>query len=133
MPRPPRFRLVPSLALSVSKEAAERVLEAALGLVSLEKDPGERERSYSMGSASLFVPAPEGEAAPRGFLPLFVTDDLEAARAHLEGHGLSTEPMPWAPDAPGLLVRGPEGIAFCVADEDRVLEGRAARLVEEED
>lgn len=128
MPRP-RFRFVPTLGVSLPAELARRVFAEGLGLEELEGD-GDDELAFLLGGATLFVDT--RAAGPPGFLPLFVTDDLEGARAHLAGLGLVVEPMPWAPDAPGFLARAGTA-AFCVAHTDPVLEGRArARLDEEE-
>lgn len=128
--RRPRFSFVPSFGVALPASEARRLFADGLGFEELEGSS--EDLAFLLGKATLFVDPRADDDAPPGFLPLFVTDDLEAARAHLAGLGFVVEGMPWAPDAPGFMVRVGEA-AFCVAHTDRVLEERAAALDDEEE
>jgi len=130
--RPPRFDFVPTLAVCLGDEDTRRLFEDTLGLPALE-EPGEEQRAYASRRGVFFVDTRGQKNAPVGFLPLFVTDDLDAARAHLVERGYATDPLPWAPDAAALLVRGPGGVSFCVGSQAHVVERRARRLLVDSD
>lgn len=128
MTRAPRFDFVPTLALCLGDDDTARLFEDALGLRSLEEPAGEH-RTFASGPGVFFVDTRGQKNAPTGFLPLFCTDDLDAARAHLEERGYTADPLPWAPEAPAFLVRAEGGASFCVGSKAHVVEQRARRLL----
>lgn len=117
-----RLTFVSTLAVCLDAGEARRLFKDALGAEELEGEGGQL--AFRRGGAVFFVDARGAKNAPLGFLPLFVTDQLHAARAHFGELGYSTEPLPWAPDAAAFLVRGPGGASFCVGDEAAVVETR---------
>lgn len=127
--RRPRFRFIPTLGLSAPDDAARAVLGEGLGLPLLDED--ETHQAYGRGKLSLYVDTTGAGAEVPGFFPMLGTDDYDAAIAHLEAHGCTARPMPWAEDAPGSLVEGPGGIRFCVVPLEQVVSSRAQRFLDE--
>lgn len=126
----PRFRFIPTLGVGADADAARVLFEDGLGLPCLDED--ETHLAYGRGRLSLYVDTTGASSGLQGFTPMLATDDLEAAVAHLEGLGCVTQPMPWAEDAPGVLVFGPGTIRFCVVALDEVVEMRARRFLDDE-
>jgi len=124
-----RFRVVPALGVSAAKDDARRVLKDGLGLPLVDED--DASLAFGMGRLAVYVDATGTAPVVSGFLPMLAIDDLAWAIAHLRALGCTTGPMPWAPDNPGVLVRGPGGLAFCVVPEDHVYDARAMRAVDE--
>jgi hypothetical protein len=113
----PRFELVPTLGVCLGADDARALFDDALGLKRNSAQAGDDELVYESGElGALFVDARGQRNAPVGFLPMFATPDLEAARAHLTKLGYTADPLPWAPDAPAFLVRAPGGASFCVGE-----------------
>lgn len=127
--RRPRFRFIPTLGVSVSSAAARAVLGEGLGLPLLDED--DAHQAYGRGRLSLYVDTTGAAADVPGFLPMLGTDDYDDALAHLAAHGCTFRPMPWAEDAPGVLVEGPEQLRFCVVPLGEVIERRAQRFLDE--
>lgn len=126
----PRFSFVQTLAVCLEEPQARRLFEAALGLEEVEAAREDAQLAFRSGRGVVFVDARGAKNAPVGFIPLFVTDDLTEARAHLTAHGCAVDPVPWAPDAPSVLVRAPGGVTFCVGD--RAFAGHEEREAHEE-
>jgi hypothetical protein len=124
-----RFRVVPALGVSAASDDARRVLGQGLGLPLVDED--ESSLSFGLGKLAVFVDTSGTESAARGFLPMLAIDDLAWAVARLESLGCTTSPMPWAPENPGVLVRGPSGLTFCVVPEQEIVGARAERYVDE--
>ncbi len=128
MSRRPRFRFIPTLGISTSSDAARAVLGEGLGLPLIDED--DVHHAYGRGKLSLYVDT-TGAKQGAGFLPMLGTDDLDAALVHLAAQGCSSRPMPWAEDAPGALIEGPDGIRFCVVPLEQVIDSRAQRFLDE--
>jgi len=126
--RPPRFSFVPTLALCLPDGDASSLLGDVLGLTALD-EPSPEQRTYGSGGGVFFVDTRGQKNAPVGFLPLFVTDDLEEARTHLAEQGYATDPLPWSPEAAAFVVRAPGGAGFVVGSRAHVVERRARRLL----
>lgn len=129
MTRTHRFRVVPALGVSAVGDDARRVLGEGLGLPLVDED--ESSLSFGLGKLALFVDTTESVGAASGFLPMLAIDDLAWAVERLTALGCTTSPMPWAPENPGVLVRGPGGLSFCVVPEQQVVGARAQRYVDE--
>lgn len=121
----PRFAFVSTLAVCLDEGQARRLFHEGLGLLELEGARADEQLAFQSGAGVVFVDARGVKNAPVGFLPLFVTDDLEGARTHLLALGYTLDALPWAPDAPSLLVRAPGGVSFCVGDRSQALGAHA--------
>jgi hypothetical protein len=130
--RPPRFDFVPTLAVCLGDEDSTRLFEDALGLPALDT-PEQEARAFGSARGAFFVDTRGQKNAPVGFVPLFVTDDLERARTHLDDRGYTIDPLPWSPEAAAFLVRAPGGVTFCVGSQAHVVERRARRLLVDDD
>jgi catechol 2,3-dioxygenase-like lactoylglutathione lyase family enzyme len=104
-------------------KAARKLFCDALGAEELE---GEDEQlACRHEGAVTFVDARQAKNAPLGFLPLFLAEELEPARAHFRALGSLAEPLPWSPEAAAFLVRGPQGASFCVGAKAAIVAMRA--------
>jgi hypothetical protein len=103
----PRLRFVRSLAVATSTSDARALLDG------LGASPTEDLDAFTLGDGAVLV-VPESEGAPRGFIPLFVTDDLQRACDHYVDSGLTVRDLPWDPRARAVLV-GKGAIWVCVA------------------
>jgi hypothetical protein len=124
-----RFRVVPALGVSAASDDARRVLGLGLGLPLVDED--ECSLSFGLGKLAVFVDTSGIDGGAPGFLPMLAIDDLAWAIERFESLGCTTSPMPWAPENPGVLVRGPGALTFCVVPEEQVVGARAQRYVDE--
>lgn len=107
----PRFQFVATLGVHAEAKAARRLLGDVLGFSEVSSDA--HHVAFAGDQTAIFVDTTAASVELGGFTPLFACEDLDRARTYLVEEGCKVGPMPWK--GPGLLVEGPGGLRFCVA------------------
>ncbi len=107
----PHFQFVATLGVHAKAHQARQLLGEVLGLSEVSSDA--HHVAFASDRTAIFVDTTESSVDLPGFTPLFACDEIDLAQRHLEANGCKVSPMPW--NGPGLLVEGPGGLRFCVA------------------